>query len=310
VTESSDRAADGAEKDEARRSLINWLASDLAFGVETIARVPERAPPEPGARSAPSRTTPEPAPRAPAPRSSTPRPSAPPAARSGFRPLVAPLAERLGATDRRARLDALDAEVAGCTSCKLHQGRTLAVPGEGNVEADLMFIGEGPGADEDRTGRPFVGRAGELLTKIIEAMGFSRESVFIANIVKCRPPGNRDPEPDETTSCFPYLERQLEIIEPKVICTLGLPATRKLLDMRGGITALRGKKFVFRGIPLIPTFHPAYLLRSPAGKKPVWQDMQTVARLVEERGGVIPNRAVFDRNVSASRPGPPSQREE
>ncbi|MFG0319994.1 MAG: uracil-DNA glycosylase [Planctomycetota bacterium JB042] len=294
-----------------RRSLLAWLETDLGFGLEEIRRLdpirpatsaepaPRAATPPPPAAAPPSPRTPP----APAPAARTPSPPAAPARASAFRPRVAPLAERLGSPEKRAALDALDAEVAGCTLCKLSRGRTLAVPGEGNVDADLMFVGEGPGADEDRSGRPFVGRAGELLTKIVEAMGFSRETVFIANIVKCRPPGNRDPEPDETASCFPFLERQLEIVEPKVICTLGLPATRKLLDIRGGISAVRGRKFAFRGIPLIPTFHPAYLLRNPAGKKQVWSDVQTVARLVEERGGVVPFRDRLARNTGGAAGG-------
>ncbi len=300
-----------------RRSLLAWLETDLGFGLEEIRRLdPIRpatstepapradatpAPPPPRAAEPPSPRTP-PAPD-PAETARTSSPAAAPARASGFRPRVGPLAERLGSPEKRAALDTLDAEVAGCTLCKLSRGRTLAVPGEGNVDADLMFVGEGPGADEDRSGRPFVGRAGELLTKIVEAMGFSRETVFIANIVKCRPPGNRDPEPDETASCFPFLERQLEIVEPKVICTLGLPATRKLLDIRGGISAVRGRKFAFRGIPLIPTFHPAYLLRNPAGKKQVWSDVQTVARLVEERGGVVPFPERLARNTGGAAGG-------
>jgi DNA polymerase len=169
-----------------------------------------------------------------------------------------------------------------------------------------MFIGEGPGRDEDLSGRPFVGRAGELLTRIIKAMGFSRETVYIANIVKCRPPRNRDPEPSETEACFGYLERQIEIIRPRVICTLGLPATRALLQIKGGISAVRGQQFVFwngrngpsgRGIPVVPTFHPAYLLRNPAAKADVWQDVQLVARLVLEQGGTIPHPDVLKRSI-------------
>lgn len=280
-----------------KRSLLAWLETDLGFGLEEIRRADDSvaaASPRPTAAAARAPT--------PAPPQRPSRPAPPPAAAApppatGFRPRVGPLRELLGDPERRALLETLDAEVAGCNLCKLATGRTLAVPGEGNVDADLMFIGEGPGADEDRSGRPFVGRAGELLTKIIHAMGFSRETVFIANIVKCRPPGNRDPEPDETASCFPYLERQLEIVRPKVLCTLGLPATRKLLDIRGGISAVRGKKFVFKGIPLVPTFHPAYLLRDPAGKKLVWSDVQLVARLVLERGGTIPFKDRLQQNA-------------
>lgn len=207
---------------------------------------------------------------------------------------VPPLKRLLGGQPARQRLQELDAEVADCQLCKLAGTRTHAVPGEGNVDADLMFIGEGPGADEDRSGRPFVGRAGELLTKIIDAMGFSRETVFIANIVKCRPPGNRDPRQDESTACFPYLERQIELIAPKVICTLGLPATRRLLDISCGISAVRGKKLLFRGIAVVPTYHPAYLLRSPSAKPKVWKDVQFIASLVKELGGTIPHAGALD----------------
>jgi len=219
--------------------------------------------------------------------------------KGGFVPRVAPLKTLDEPAEKRALLDALDGEVAACTGCKLHETRTHGVPGEGNADADLMFIGEGPGAEEDLSGRPFVGRAGELLTKIINAMGFSRETVFIANIVKSRPPGNRDPSPDEVSTCQPYLDRQIEIVQPKIICTLGLPSTRTLLDIRGGITAARGKKFQYQGITVVPTFHPAYLLRNPREKATVWKDVQFIARLVQELGGRIPHPAALDRFDSA-----------
>ncbi len=183
-----------------------------------------------------------------------------------------PLAERVEA------LAQIASEVAECQGCRLCNSRTNTVPGEGNPEAGIMFVGEGPGAEEDKRGRPFVGRAGELLTKIIEAMQFRREEVFIANVVKCRPPGNRTPEPDEMETCLPYLKRQIEIIRPKVLVTLGKTALVGLLPEhnRIGITKIRGRWLEFEGIPLMPTFHPAYLLRSPAQKRPVWEDMQQV----------------------------------
>lgn len=209
--------------------------------------------------------------------------------------LVPPLSTQLGSPAKIEALAALAAEVYACGLCRLGQTRIYGVPGEGNADADLLFIGEGPGADEDRSGRPFVGPAGDLLTKIVKAMGFSRESIFICNIVKCRPPGNRVPGADEVAACAPYLRRQIEIIGPKVICTLGAPATRALLGVTNGITALRGKKMLFGAIPVIPTFHPAYLLRAPEDKPLVWQDAQAIVQLVVERGGTIPFPEVFER---------------
>ncbi len=162
--------------------------------------------------------------------------------------------------------------------------------GEGDADAGLMFIGEGPGQNEDEQGRPFVGRAGELLTKMIAAMGFAREQVFIANVVKCRPPGNRTPTPAEADACWPYLRRQILTIEPHVIVTLGGPATKRLLDTKTGITALRGTWHLFHGIepegpavPVMPTFHPAYLLRSytKENRAKVWSDLQAAMRLLD-----------------------------
>lgn len=183
------------------------------------------------------------------------------------------------------RIEALRAmatdEIAACENCRLCHSRTNVVPGEGNPMAELMFIGEGPGAEEDRQGRPFVGAAGELLTRIIVAMQFAREEVWIGNIVKCRPPQNRQPEADEMAACLPYLRRQLGVIRPKVIVTLGKTALMGLLPehARTGITKLRGTWLEYQGIPLMPTFHPAYLLRSPAQKKFVWEDMQAVMKV-------------------------------
>ncbi len=170
-------------------------------------------------------------------------------------------------TDDLARLDNADGlatvrEVLGeCTRCKLHHQRKNIVFGVGSENADLMFIGEGPGADEDDQGEPFVGRAGRKLTEMIKAIGYERQDVYIANIVKCRPPGNRDPQPDEVATCSPFLFAQIRAIAPRVIVTLGSPATKTLLDSRTGITRLRGRWHDFQGIPLMPTFHPAYLLR-------------------------------------------------
>ena len=193
---------------------------------------------------------------------------------------------RMTASQKADALRAIDeGEVKTCTRCPLCRSRTNTVFGEVNPDADLVFVGEGPGADEDRTGRPFVGRAGELLTKMIRAMGLTREDVFICNILKCRPPGNRAPAPDEVDACWDYLVRQLQIIQPRVIVTLGNPATQNLLDTRTGITRLRGQWSKLpligeglAGIDIMPTFHPAYVLRQynqdTRGK--VWSDLQKV----------------------------------
>ena len=167
-------------------------------------------------------------------------------------------------------------DIGDCTRCKLHKGRTKIVFGTGNPNADLMFVGEGPGRDEDLSGEPFVGRAGKLLTDMIKAMGLQRENVYIANVVKCRPPENRLPEKDEITTCSPFLMRQIDAIKPKVICTLGSCSAQTLLQTALGISKLRGEWFDFRGTKLMPTYHPAYLLRNPGAKPEVWKDLQKV----------------------------------
>lgn len=181
-------------------------------------------------------------------------------------------------TDKAAALEEIAQEVRACCRCGLGASRTQAVPGEGNPDARVMFIGEGPGAEEDAQGRPFVGKAGQLLDKQIEAMGLKRRDVYIANVVKCRPPGNRTPTPEESAACWPYLKRQIEIIRPEVIVTLGNPATQALLNTIIGITRLRGHWQEFAGIPVMPTFHPAYLLRqySVDNRRRVWDDLQKV----------------------------------
>ena len=181
----------------------------------------------------------------------------------------------------------LQGEVAGCFKCELADLRTNVVFGEGSRNADLLFIGEAPGSDEDKQGRPFVGRAGQLLTKIIEAIGLKREDVFIANILKCRPPGNRNPHPAEIASCSPYLLQQIRLIKPKVICALGKFAAQTLLNTESPISKLRGNFHDYHGIKLMPTYHPAYLLRNSIGKKDVWDDMQKVAK---ELGLKIPKK--------------------
>ena len=187
-----------------------------------------------------------------------------------------PAASPAQAKDAAKGLKEIAGRVAACTRCPLHKTRTRTVPGQGATQPDIMFIGEGPGADEDQQGLAFVGRAGQLLTKIIAAMGYTRDEVFIGNIVKCRPPENRVPLPDEMQACIPYLEEQIALLRPKVIVALGATAIKGLLDVQTGITKLRGKWLVYRDTPLMPTYHPAYLLRNPAGKRDVWEDMKAV----------------------------------
>jgi len=178
------------------------------------------------------------------------------------------------------------AEIGDCTRCKLHRlGRKQIVFGVGNPEADLMFVGEAPGADEDIQGFPFVGRAGQLLTKIIEAIGLQRDDVYIANVIKCRPPENRNPEPDEVETCEPFLFQQIDSIQPKVIVALGTFAAKALLKTQDPISRLRGRAFDYRGATLIPTFHPAFLLRSPDRKRDVWEDMKKVRDLLKIGSG-------------------------
>ncbi len=191
--------------------------------------------------------------------------------------------------EKQAQLAAMDAqEVRGCTKCRLCETRTQTVFGEGDANAKIFFIGEGPGENEDLTGRPFVGRAGQLLDKMIVAMGLKREQVYIANIVKCRPPQNRVPAPDEVATCTPYLERQLGIIRPRVIVTLGRPATAYMLnDPKLTMGRARGHWHQWRGIKLMPTFHPSYVLRSytPETRRAVWSDLQQVMQEIGQAPG-------------------------
>ncbi|MHB8769606.1 MAG: uracil-DNA glycosylase [Syntrophales bacterium] len=172
-----------------------------------------------------------------------------------------------------------------CRRCPLHRTRQQLVFGEGDPEAELAFVGEAPGADEDAQGRPFVGAAGQLLTKIIEAMKLRREDVYICNILKCRPPGNRNPQPEEIATCEPFLIRQLQAIRPRVICALGTFAAHTLLKSEAPISVLRGRFHSYQGIPVMPTYHPAYLLRNPGGKKQVWEDVQMVMQALRAGKG-------------------------
>jgi uracil-DNA glycosylase family 4 len=173
-------------------------------------------------------------------------------------------------------------DIGDCTRCKLHTlGRKQIVFGVGNPNADLMFVGEAPGADEDAQGIPFVGRAGQLLTKMIEAMGFRRDEVYIANVIKCRPPDNRNPDPDEVERCEPFLFKQIEAIRPKVIVALGSFAAKTLLKTQAPISRLRGRVYDYHGAQLIPTFHPSFLLRSPNQKKYAWDDLKKALALLD-----------------------------
>jgi uracil-DNA glycosylase len=191
------------------------------------------------------------------------------------------LFSRYPGLEKIADLDMLREFIGDCTRCKLAPGRTKLVFGVGNPNAELMFVGEAPGADEDLQGEPFVGRAGQLLTDIIErGMGMSRNDVYICNVIKCRPPGNRNPEPDEVSTCEPFLFRQIDLVRPKVIVGLGTFAVQALLKVKTPISKLRGNWHEMRGIKMMPTFHPAYLLRNPADKRLVWADIQEVMRFL------------------------------
>jgi uracil-DNA glycosylase len=213
-------------------------------------------------------------------------------------PAATPAPDVVPVTIARSSIEALATireDLGECTRCKLHtQGRTQIVFGVGNPAADVMFVGEAPGADEDAQGVPFVGRAGQLLTKMIEAMGFRRDDVYIANVLKCRPPGNRNPEPDEIATCEPYLFRQLASVEPKVVIALGAFAARTLLKTDEPISRLRGRVFDYRGAKLIPTFHPSFLLRSPGYKREAWDDLKKAL-------------AILGRELPAATPAPAAE---
>jgi uracil-DNA glycosylase family 4 len=200
----------------------------------------------------------------------------------------APGLDRYPGLDATLDLSALRSFIGDCTRCKLHGHRTNLVFGVGDPNADLMFVGEAPGADEDQRGEPFVGRAGQLLTDIIErGMGMTRAEVYICNVIKCRPPENRNPEPDEVASCEPFLFRQIDLVRPRAIVALGAFAVQALLRVKTPISKLRGNWHEVRGVKLMPTFHPAYLLRNPADKRLVWADIQEVMKVL---GKPVPRR--------------------
>jgi len=183
--------------------------------------------------------------------------------------------------DRLQTMESLRREAEGCRRCPLGGTRTNSVFGIGNPHAELMFIGEAPGREEDLKGEPFVGAAGQLLDRILKAMGLRRDEVYIANLLKCRPPGNRDPQHEEIEACWHFLERQVETVHPRVICTLGSYSASALLGIHAPLSRLRGRVHAFRGIDVVPTYHPAALLRNPAWKRPTWEDMQRILSLLE-----------------------------
>lgn len=274
--------ADGQELAEVLRQAREYLVSLRDDGVTQMEVSLEAAARLQGPRRTRS--------AGPAPRPAALRPPPPPSAPAApVRPAVAspvavptPAPAKPGAAPAEdpvlATLKRVAATVARCAKCPLHRERTRTVPGQGNPHPELMFVGEGPGAEEDRQGLAFVGDAGQLLTRMIQAMGFSRDDVFIANVVKCRPPGNRQPAPDEMEACMPYLREQIAALKPKVIVALGATATHALLAVETPISRLRGQWTAFEGIDLMPTFHPAYLLRNPASKREVWADLQLVLK--------------------------------
>ncbi len=243
---------------------------ELAVGSSEL-RTPVSAPPS----VEPARSEPAEAPREKAP-------SPPPA------PKLPTPNSQLPTEERSRRLTALADEVKACTKCVLHEARTQTVFARGNGSSGLCFVGEGPGADEDEQGFPFVGAAGQLLDKMIAAMGIERDDVYVCNIVKCRPPKNRTPEPEEMNACMPYLTEQLSLLEPQVIVALGKTAVQGMFGTAEGITRIRGRWRLYQGrIAVMPTFHPAYLLRNPAAKRDVWADLQLV---LKHMGRALPTK--------------------
>ena len=218
----------------------------------------------------------------PAPAAAPTAPRRPPPVRPGTDAVATDPGARPVVPAGFASLEALAEFTAGCPRCKLSATRTHLVFGQGNPRADLMFVGEAPGADEDAQGLAFVGRAGQLLTKIIEAIGLARDDVFIANVLKCRPPENRNPEPDEVAACLPYLREQIRLIAPRVIVTLGTFATQAILETELSIGRLRGRFHPLGPVRVMPTYHPAFLLRSPERKRDVWEDMKKVREALRE----------------------------
>lgn len=297
-----------------RRALMDWVRAQQDFGelplpddvnprllqppdprrLAALRQAPAPVPEAPPARPAPVHISPSapvaPAP-APAPRPA-PRPVAAPASAPASAPAVsiAPAGLAVGTpmrelTPTHASLEELRASFADCRLCSIAAGRQNLVFGVGNPRAELVIVGEAPGADEDRLGDPFVGAAGQLLDKILAAIGFAREDVYICNILKCRPPNNRDPQPDEVGHCSPFLLQQLALIQPKLLLAVGRIAGKTLLGVESTLSAMRTQTHSFRGVPLVVTYHPAALLRNPQWKRGCWQDVQRAAALLKELGG-------------------------
>jgi uracil-DNA glycosylase len=265
-----------APRDELRRltnDLRAYVEALRVWGVQHLPADQAPAPSSPNPRFAHALHSPQPSP---APTGAD-HPSAPPPSPPGVQAVHLPLEP---APDPLAKLSLpeLEAVAKRCTACRLQRGRTHVVFGVGNPHAELMFAGEAPGRDEDLQGEPFVGRAGQLLTRIIEAIGMQRQDVYIANVIKCRPPNNRNPEADEIAHCEPYLIRQIALVQPRLIVALGTFAAQTLLKTKLPISQLRGRFHTYQGVKLMPTFHPAFLLRNPERKRAVWEDMQMVQR--------------------------------
>ena len=259
---------------DSRALAIEYLKQQRLLGGDAVI-----LPEQPGSGMRDARTVTQPA--APThPESRISHPDLPPAGLS-----FDPPAQDLFATDpiqQTRSLQDVATLIAACRKCKLCEARTKTVPGEGPTTARLVVIGEGPGRTEDETGRPFVGRAGELLTKILEAIKLPRDQVFICNVVKCRPPENRLPQYDEIAACLPFLYRQIELVKPKVILAMGGTAAQSLLSTKQSLGALRNQVHRFRGIPVVVTYHPAALLRNPNWKRPTWDDVRIAARLLDD----------------------------
>ena len=272
------------------RARLDWEQGHGSRHVRAAPSPRLGLPPEPEPDPIVAATAVAPAPAAPAPTAPSPHvepgPPPPPPSRAPAAPAgpLEPAPSVAAAGDRRARLEHLRAELGECHRCRLGDTRRNLVFGVGDPEAQLMVVGEGPGRDEDLQGEPFVGAAGQLLTKMLEAMGLGRDDVYIANIIKCRPPQNRDPAPDEIAACERFLQQQVEIISPRIILAMGNFAAKTLLRTEVGITRLRGRFHAYQGIPLMPTFHPAYLLRNADGKRPAWEDLKQVMAEMDRLG--------------------------
>ncbi len=283
---SKDVHPEPAALDEIRAEACRHLEWLRDAGVGEV-ELPARAPPARRGRGSDGEDPVSP--REPAPEPPRPGGLAPaPASAAGERAREPRREGRYSPSDKGCGSDALLAvreELGECSRCKLAAGRTKLVFGVGRPDADLVFVGEGPGADEDAQGEPFVGKAGQLLTRMIEAMGLRREDVYIANVVKCRPPGNRDPEPDEIAACEPFLKAQIAALSPRIIVALGRFAVQTLLRDPTPITRQRGRWREYEGVKLMPTFHPAYLLRNPAEKKKAWEDLQLVMKELPGKSG-------------------------